>query len=202
MPGVAISLLGPPTVSVSGRNVTLVSVRQAAVLALLALNAPSVVSFERVIDAVWGDDPPVSVRAALQVHVSQLRKQIRRVGGVETLIVTGQGGYRLDVGRDDVDALRFEDALAQSRRLLSDDDPAGAAALASEALSWWRGPALGLDGVEFAIAAATRLGDQRLAMVEVLADAMLRLGLAVEVVGLVEPFAVEARAIGSRCGSG
>ena len=45
-------------------------------LALLLLNANRVVSTERLIDELWGDSPPSTARATLQVYVAGLRKAL------------------------------------------------------------------------------------------------------------------------------
>jgi DNA-binding SARP family transcriptional activator len=50
--------------------------RPRAVLALLLLHRNEAVSIDRLIDAVWGDEPPASVRGALQVHIYALRKAL------------------------------------------------------------------------------------------------------------------------------
>ena len=67
-------LLGPLEVRRGGRIVELPRPKQRALLALLLLDANRVVPTEAVIDAVWGESPPVTVMAALHSLVSQLRK--------------------------------------------------------------------------------------------------------------------------------
>src|SRR6185503_16988218 len=97
--------------------------RPRAVLALLLLHRNETVSTERLIDAVWGEDPPASVRGALQVHVHALRKAL----GPDR-IVTRPPGYLVHVDPDELDAARFESLVSEGRY--------------AEALSLWRGPAL------------------------------------------------------------
>ncbi len=68
--------------------------RSSALLASLLLHANEVVSRDRLIDELWGAAPPDTAPAALQVHVSQLRKALGR-----DLILTqtwrgGGGGWR------------------------------------------------------------------------------------------------------------
>ena len=48
--------------------------RQQVVLATLLVSHPYPVSSDRLIDAVWGDDPPPTAPATLQAYVSRLRK--------------------------------------------------------------------------------------------------------------------------------
>ena len=66
-------LLGPVEVlGDDGEPVTVPGKRPRALLALLLLHPNQALSTERLIDAVWGDDPPPSARGALQVHVHAL----------------------------------------------------------------------------------------------------------------------------------
>lgn len=47
------------------------------VLAALLVDANAVVSTSRLIEVVWGDDPPDSDRNALQTYVARLRRRLR-----------------------------------------------------------------------------------------------------------------------------
>ena len=53
------------------------SPKQRAVLAVLLLQRGRVVSSDRLIDAVWGDDAPPSALASLQAYISNLRRALR-----------------------------------------------------------------------------------------------------------------------------
>ena len=59
-----------------GRTVAVAGAKQRALLAMLLLHANDVVSADRLMDALWGDEPPETAKNALQVHVSQLRKAL------------------------------------------------------------------------------------------------------------------------------
>src|SRR5262245_65330790 len=72
-PRVEFCALGPVGVIVDGQPVTLGSPKLRTVLAALLVEANSVVSSDRLIDILWGDDPPVSARATLQKLVYRLR---------------------------------------------------------------------------------------------------------------------------------
>src|SRR5438876_8720169 len=86
------------------------SAKQRALLALLLLNANRVVSRDRLIDDLWGDEPPETAVTTVQVYVSRLRKVLR-----SGALVTRPPGYVLEVEPDDVDLLRFERLVAQAR---------------------------------------------------------------------------------------
>lgn len=61
----------------SGTPVDIGAPKQRAVLAMLLLAQGRVVSVDRLIDAVWGDDPPASATASLQAYISNLRRALR-----------------------------------------------------------------------------------------------------------------------------
>jgi DNA-binding SARP family transcriptional activator len=68
-------ILGPLEVTHNGGTLPIRGRKLQALLALLLLNAGEVVSRERLIDELWGDDPPSSAAKTLQVHVSRLRRE-------------------------------------------------------------------------------------------------------------------------------
>ncbi|MBX6168206.1 MAG: AAA family ATPase [Thermobispora bispora] len=106
----------------------LVGARVQALLAALVL-AGRTVSAERLIAEVWGVDEPANPVKALQVLVSRARSIV----GAQTL-TTEDGGYRLRVPPDRIDADRLH-ALAGRAEALLAVDPAAAAAVAQEALA-------------------------------------------------------------------
>src|ERR671934_1942245 len=71
---VEIRLLGSLEVLKHGRRVALAGARQRAVLAVLALHANEVVGTERLVDAVWGDEAPLTAAKIVHNNVSQLRR--------------------------------------------------------------------------------------------------------------------------------
>src|SRR4051812_48269239 len=127
-------ILGPLEARDGDRVIVLGRGRQSALLALLLLHADRVLSPDRLIDELWGEPPPPTVRKALQVNVAGLR---RAVGS--DLIVTHPGGYELRLAGHELDVLRFERLLAEAQVAT---DPGTAAALLDEALDLWRGPPL------------------------------------------------------------
>ncbi|WP_182897613.1 BTAD domain-containing putative transcriptional regulator [Microbispora sp. H10830] len=142
-----------------------------ALLGLLLLNAGRVVTTDRLIDGLYGAEPPSGADNALQAQVSRLRRHLG------DLVVREPAGYRLAVDPDDVDASRFERLAAEGRRALDAGDPARAAGLLGQALALWRGPALAdVPDAPFAPAQAARLEELRLSAAEDLAEAGLALG--------------------------
>ena len=57
-----------------------------ALLAMLALDAGSTVSAERLIDGLWGDEPPPTAAKMVQLYVSQLRKAMAAHGERDAIV--------------------------------------------------------------------------------------------------------------------
>src|SRR4051794_39892583 len=73
--------------------------RRQAILALLALHRGELVSTDRLLDAVWDDDPPATAVNTLQAHISYLRRAL----GSREAIVARPPGYVLHVAPKVVD---------------------------------------------------------------------------------------------------
>jgi DNA-binding SARP family transcriptional activator len=182
---VEFRILGPLQVLDEGRELPVTGSRQRALLAILLLNANEVVSSDRLLDELWGDEPPGSGLTALQVRVSQLRKAL---GTGATMLETHAPGYLLRLEPDDLDLTRFLRLLEESDQT----EPAIAAERLREALSLWRGPPLGEFAFEsFARAPLGRLDELRLTALERRIEADLALGRSSELVGELEALVIE-----------
>jgi predicted ATPase/DNA-binding SARP family transcriptional activator len=180
-------VLGPLEVRDGERSLPLAGAKQRALLALLLVNAGRVVSRDRLIDELWGEQPPETAVTSLQGYVSRLRKLLP----AETLL-TRPPGYLLEIEPDDLDLRRFELLLAEGREALAQHDAEPAAQLLHEALALWRGPALAEFAFEpFAQAEIGRLEDLRLAAVEERIEADLALGRHAELIGELEALIAE-----------
>ena len=102
----------PVEVVDNDESISLGGRKQRTVLGLLAAHAGSAVTVGRLIDTLWGDEPPENAKASLQTHISNLRGLI----GDRTEFVGN--GYSLDVDTDSVDALRFEKLVDHGRDLI------------------------------------------------------------------------------------
>ena len=170
-------ILGPLEVEDEGRVLKLGGAKQRGLLTLLLLRANEAVSRDRLIDELWGDEPPETASTAIQVHISQLRKVLGR-----NVIVTQTPGYAVRLEDGQLDLARFEHAVTSARGAA----PAEAAERLREALSLWRGvPLAELDG-PFATAERGRLEEQRLAALEQRIEAELALGRHAELVPELE----------------
>lgn len=164
-------ILGPLEVVEHGTPISLGGARQRAVLALLLTRPNEVVSTDRLIDELWGTEPPRTAANTLQYYVSQLRKLL----GADR-IATRPPGYSILIERGELDLERFESLLQQ-----------GDADSLHEALALWRGPALADFAYEpFAREEIVRLEELRLVAVEKRIDADLEGGRHAELVGELE----------------
>ena len=66
-------LLGPLEARQRERPLRLGSIKHRMLLAKLLLHPNQVVSTEELIEAVWGEEPPPTVKQSLQNHVAALR---------------------------------------------------------------------------------------------------------------------------------
>ncbi|GGM30147.1 BTAD domain-containing putative transcriptional regulator [Dactylosporangium sucinum] len=171
-------ILGPLEVVASGQPVLLGGPKPRAVLAALLLDAGRVVTVDRLVGAVWGEEPPPSARNALQTYLSRLRRAL----GAATLR-HHHGGYELVAPPAQIDARRFEAAVGEARALLAAGDPAAALRTATGALALWRGPAL-LDvaGELFAQAEIARLTELRAVAADLRVECLLAAGSTAEAV--------------------
>ncbi|WP_431041550.1 BTAD domain-containing putative transcriptional regulator [Streptomyces sp. P1-3] len=171
-------MLGPLEVRTGdGAVVEVPGARLRALLSALALEPGRIVTRPRLVDWIWGDQPPADEVNALQALVSRLRRVLPD-GSVEA----ESGGYRLAVAPDAVDVSRFEHLVGQARA-------AGTAPLRAEllrsALGLWRGKAmadLAPYGSEAFDAAVARLDELHLAALGDRVDADIRLGRGAELV--------------------
>jgi DNA-binding SARP family transcriptional activator/tetratricopeptide (TPR) repeat protein len=142
------------------------------VLAVLVLDLGQAVPAELLIDRVWGEDPPASVRNVLYGYVARLRAVIAAAADPGVSLTRYQGGYQLRAGPEQVDVHRFR-RLAAEASTAGDDERAG---ILREALGLWHGPALaGLDS-GWLEGMRNSLELERVAMVRYLTDIRLRQG--------------------------
>ncbi|MBT2211539.1 BTAD domain-containing putative transcriptional regulator [Actinomadura sp. NEAU-AAG7] len=146
--------------------------RVRGLLAMLLLEAGRVVAAERLIDGLYGEEPPKGAANALQSQVSRLRRGLGDAGLVEG----HAAGYRLAVAPELVDVHEFGRLARDGREALAAGEHARAAAVLRRALGLWRGPALADISAPFAAAQAARLEESRAAVAEDLAEAEIALG--------------------------
>jgi predicted ATPase/DNA-binding SARP family transcriptional activator len=181
------SLLGPLSVNRDGTEIALGGQKRRALLAVLLLEPNRVLSRDRLIDALWGEDPPETARNTVQVYVSQLRKLLP-----DATLETAPPGYRVVVEPESIDLFEFVRLSEEGRAALGAGDAAGAADTLRAALALWRGPALDdLAWEPFAQTEIVRLEELRLAALEDRIDADLALGRHGQLVSELERLVAE-----------
>jgi DNA-binding SARP family transcriptional activator len=168
-------ILGPLEVVDDGRPVAIHRGKERALLAYALLHANELLPVDRLIDELWGEQPPPTAPKILQNTVSRLRKALG-----DGRLVTQAPGYRLRLEAGELDLHRF-DGLAEQGRATGDAD------LLREALALWRGePLADLRDEPFAQRAALHLEESRLAVLGDQIDADLAAGRHAELVPELE----------------
>lgn len=142
-PVLAFGILGPLQVTKGGRALPLGGTKQRALLAALLLERDRVVGRDHLVDALWGDRPPVSAANSVHIYVSKLRRLLDDgARGNGSVLRTEPPGYLLCVPASAVDATEFARLLAEGKGALADGAWADAESVLVRALALWRGPAL------------------------------------------------------------
>lgn len=180
----SFGLLGPLLVRSGETNVCIRQGKQRTLLAVLLLNAGRVVSVEKLIDALWGDNPPPSADIAVRNYVMRLRRDL---GEVKTRVRTQPPGYLIAASGDELDVARFETLLESARTAAESRSWDETAVRAAEALALWRGdPLADVESDVLARQEVPRLAELRLRAVETRIEADLRLGRHAELVAELE----------------
>jgi DNA-binding SARP family transcriptional activator len=171
-------ILGPLELRDGGREVRLRGGKQRALLALLLLNANRTLAIDRIVDDLWGEEPPDSAHKMVQIYVAKLRKDLPG-----DTVHTRPPGYAIALEPGGLDLDRFETLVAEARGAPAEQ----AADRFRAALALWRGPALAEFASEpFAALEAARLEELRMTALEGRIEADLELGRHNDVVGELE----------------
>ncbi|GII60652.1 SARP family transcriptional regulator [Sphaerisporangium krabiense] len=151
-------------------------------LSVLLLDANRVVTIGRLMEAIYGDEPPTTARAQVQICISSLRR-LFAANGSPDIIATQSLGYAIRAAADEIDAQRFESLVQRARRARESRNLNEAIRHFRDALSLWRGPAL--DGIDSRLvqSAASRLAEDRITANEDCIQLELDLGRHHELVG-------------------
>ncbi|MEV0679262.1 BTAD domain-containing putative transcriptional regulator [Actinosynnema sp. NPDC050436] len=152
---VALGVLGDVEARLHGRRVDLGHARQRGVLGALLVEADRAVPVDRLIDRVWGEQPPRAARSVLRTYLSRLRQALAPTG---VTITRRHHGYVLSGAAGAVDLHRFRELLASARE---QPDPGRALALADDALALWRGEPMPELDTPWAHSVRRALGQER-----------------------------------------
>ncbi|MFC0430820.1 BTAD domain-containing putative transcriptional regulator [Kutzneria buriramensis] len=177
-----LRVLGPVRALGPDAAAQLHGARQRAVLGMLALHAGTVLSVSRLIDLLWGEDPPRTAVKTLHSHVARIRQALAGSGFAPVLVTNGPG-YTLMVDPAMVDAHRFDALVRTALADLASGGAERAAAALREALALWQGDAFAdADLAGWGRREVDRLHELRLSAMEDLWEAELRLGKHAEAV--------------------
>ncbi|AGL13732.1 AfsR/SARP family transcriptional regulator [Actinoplanes sp. N902-109] len=118
--------------------------KQRQVLALLILQAGSIVPTASLQREIWGDTPPKTADATLQLYITQVRRFLAGVIGATTrevmdqVLITRHGGYLLQAPESS-DLDRFSAVMESGRNAARAGRNDQAARLYAEALGLWDG---------------------------------------------------------------
>jgi DNA-binding SARP family transcriptional activator len=189
---IAVRVFGALEVAVDGAPADLGGPRQRCVLARVAAEHGRAVPVDRLIEDVYAEEAPPKALTAIQSYVSRLRDALEPGRTARTparVLVTSPPGYALRLGHAEVDAWSFEERVRHAARL---GDPGAVHDELTSALASYRGTAFAeFAGLAWADLEASRLEELRLAAVERLAEAGLRLGRASHVVADLSRLAAE-----------
>lgn len=203
---VQVSVLGATALHGPDGPVDIAARKRRALLAALALDLGSVVSADRLVELMWGDEAPPGAFGTLHSYVSGLRRLLEpglQPRAKPTILLTSDAGYRLALPRDAVDATAFVDEVRSRHRLL---DPLASQLTTGpseawpsrveveeqvdgleQALSRWRGtPFADLTDHPDVLAERTALEGLRTTASDDLALGLLALGEHATVLGLTE----------------
>ncbi|MBK1787236.1 BTAD domain-containing putative transcriptional regulator [Prauserella cavernicola] len=130
-----IRVLGPIEVWHGDAQASLGSGRQSALLARLALEAGTVVGQDELIELLWRDGATRKTVQLLHTHVTRLRRLLDTEARTGSVLVGSRTGYRLVVGPEHLDLLRFRELIARAGH----DAPETALTRLAEAVALWRG---------------------------------------------------------------
>ena len=151
--GVRVDVLGPLAAWRAGTRLAMGSVRQRAVLGLLALHHGVGLHRDAIVDALWSDRPPASAVAEVQAYIHRIRAsfgapgarhgagQTASTGGALTIATVG-ASYRLEASTDELDLAVFRRSVRDARSAAARGDLAAACRLYERALKLWRGDVL------------------------------------------------------------
>ncbi|MFC4014991.1 BTAD domain-containing putative transcriptional regulator [Nonomuraea purpurea] len=124
-------VLGPLQVRSSDRILRIAGNKPRLLLASLLLEANQMVGSDALVEVLWPRNPPSSALANLRTYVSSLRGVLGTAGAG---IVAHPSGYAIEVEKEQLDVLLFEDLVARARGGAED-----ASGLLPRALALWRG---------------------------------------------------------------
>lgn len=123
-----------------GQLINLGGSRTRTLISALLLRANQTVETQWLMRVMWPIEAPASASANLRQYVAQVRRMLRgySLDGAARLCSTATG-YRLEVGREELDLTIAADLIQIGREALAARDPGTARACMDRAVTLWRG---------------------------------------------------------------
>ena len=174
--GVEFRVLGAVEAEHDGATLDLGAPKQRSLLAFLLTSPNRVVTTDRILDALWGEEAE-GKENALWVYISRLRTILEAGDGADqTVLVTRDHGYQLNVDLDTFDAHQFSKGAREGNSLLL-TNPGAALEKLEDALDLWRGREYeDFEYENFIQIEAAQLNESRVDALEDRFEAYLRTG--------------------------
>lgn len=175
--GLRFGVLGPVRVWRGAEALVSGAPQQRALLAVLLLRDGRTATAAELIDAIWGDEPPLQALAAVRTYASRLRKTLG-----PGVLVSESGGYALRLSSGVLDLAAAQELSVEAEKARAGGDQVRARELLKSALALWTGePLAGIPGPH-ADTERTRLVEWRLQLTEARLDMELDAGCHAEAV--------------------
>jgi SARP family transcriptional regulator, regulator of embCAB operon len=139
-----ICVLGTISIVNGTSRIELPASKVRTILAVVALQAGTVVSCTTLTNELWVNQPPPKIRNSLQAGMTRARRVLDSAAGRAgwgNRLRSVHNGYILDVPQESIDCIVFEKMAAKGRAVLR-EHPRRAIELFESALQLWRGSAL------------------------------------------------------------
>ncbi|MCX4970026.1 tetratricopeptide repeat protein [Streptomyces sp. NBC_00654] len=171
------AVLGPVRAWRGGELLPPGSPQQRALLTALLLRDGRTATAAELIDAIWGEEPPLQALAAVRTYASRLRKAL----GPDTLD-SESGGYAIRTPQDALDLNLAQELAGEAEKVRASGDRCQARTLINKVLGLWDGEALASVPGPYAENQRTRLEEWRLQLTETRLDLDLEVGCHAEAV--------------------
>ncbi|MFI5915968.1 BTAD domain-containing putative transcriptional regulator [Dactylosporangium sp. NPDC051541] len=173
-------VLGPLEVAIADRPADIGGPRPRMLLALLLSTGGREVPFHRIVEVLWGADPPPTALGTVHSHLARLRRALepdRPPRSPARLLLRVGGGYAIRPAPGSFDAERFTALAVAGREHVAAGRHAQGLAALEAGLAWWRGSAYAdFPDVPFAMQAARPLEERRVQALVDRAAAQVGLG--------------------------